>query len=81
MIAFWNRKEVLLATTLQRFNEARGFLKEKGIPYTYRVTSNYPDRLGPFSSTPFNLEYSKLYYVYVHKKDFELASAVIDGKV
>jgi hypothetical protein len=90
LITVFNRKEVFVADTLEKFNEVRGRLSEKGIEYTYHVRSN--GRCGDFGSgqariagisgsAGIDLKYANMYYLYVHKKDFELASAAIGGRV
>ena len=79
MIMFWNQKEVLVSSTLQKFNEARDILSANGINYKYRVVDNTSPsffgssrraRTGTFGE---NMDYSKTYYIYVHKDDYDSA--------
>ncbi|MGG7057821.1 hypothetical protein ACQPUY_07660 [Clostridium nigeriense] len=77
MIMFWNQKEVLVSSDLQRFNEVRDILSANGINYKYRVVDNTSPsffgssrraRTGTFGE---NINYSKTYYIYVHKNDYD----------
>lgn len=79
MIMIWNRKEVFIGSDLKRFNEARNILSANGINYEYRlVDQNSPSlfgasrraRTGTFGE---NVDVSKTYYIYVHKKDYNIA--------
>lgn len=79
MIMLWNQKEVLVSCSLQRFNEVRHILSVKGIKYKYKIVDNTSPsffgasrraRTGTFAE---NMDYSKMYYIYVHKDDYENA--------
>ncbi|MPW25248.1 hypothetical protein GC105_05530 [Alkalibaculum sp. M08DMB] len=79
----WNRKEVFVGCSLQRFNEVCSTLSISGIKYKYNVvdstTSSYfgssnRARAGTFG---INMEYTKTYYLYVHKNDYDNAQALL----
>ena len=82
MITVFNRKEVFVGTSLDRFNEVCSRLSQNSIKYTYRVvdrnSSNFAGgqrgRTGTFGQ---NLSTSKTYYIYVHKKDYDKAIGVV----
>ena len=83
MILMWNRKEVFVGHSLQRFNEARYTLSSNGIKYKYKVVDNTSPsyfgssnraRTGTFG---INMDYSKTYYIYVHKNDYNNASTLL----
>lgn len=79
MIMIWNQKEVFIDSDLQKFNEARDILLANGINYKYKVVDNTSPsffgtsrraRTGTFGE---NINYSKTYYIYVHKNDYDEA--------
>lgn len=78
MIMIWNQREVFMGYSLQKFNEVREILAANRIKSKYRVVYNKSSsrrgRTGTFGE---NMEYSNLYYIYVHKKDYENACAVL----
>ncbi|MFL0268072.1 hypothetical protein [Candidatus Clostridium radicumherbarum] len=82
MIMLWNQKEVFVGYSLQKFNEIRQILSANKIKYKYRLVNNSNDylfssrgaRTGTFGE---NMNYSITYYVYVHKKDYENACAIL----
>jgi hypothetical protein len=82
MIAFWNRKEVFVGFSLERFNEVRQALLVNRIEYEYRLVNHNSAygfgsrraRTGTFGEKE---EYSVTYYVYVHRKDYENACGVL----
>ncbi|MGB4589160.1 MAG: hypothetical protein WBI17_08020 [Clostridiaceae bacterium] len=83
MIMIWNRKEVFVGNSLQRFNEARNKLSSNGIKYVYKVVdstspsyfgSSNRARTGTFG---INMDLAKTYYLYVHKKDYSHAQALL----
>jgi len=81
MILFWNRKEVYMGNSLERFYEARQRLEDNGIKYDYKLVSNNSASLFGSSRSQFgsfgeNLQLSTMYYLYVHKKDYDYACGV-----
>jgi len=76
MIAFWNRHEVFVGLDLARFNEVLDMLTVAGIGYKYRIDNHTPRSVGaPHTSRM--LERSIMYYVYVHRKNAELANSAL----
>ena len=73
MIRFWNRFEVYVGFSLKKFNEIRDILEANDIKYSYSVTNRYshPNRNEGHSN------YSKMYYIYVNKKDKDIALNVV----
>ena len=82
MIMLWNRREVFVGSSMQRFNEIRNMLALDGIKYTYRVVDSTSPYFGSSNrartdSFGVNMNYSKTYYIYVHKRDYENACAIL----
>ena len=82
MIMFWNRREVYMGTSMEVFYNVRQRLEDNGIKYDYRLASNTNPSIfggdGPIMGTfGQNLKYSTTYYLYVHKKNYEYACAVL----
>ena len=65
MILPWNRREIYCGFSLKEFNKVLDVLAAKGIKYIYRT---------PQSGT---IVVNRLYYVYVHKSDKELAQFLV----
>jgi len=80
MIAFWNRREILVTLDMKRFNQVRELLENQGIAYDYRTKSTGTDA-GPWAgnvrakrgSFGEKQAYSLEYHIFVHKKDYEKA--------
>lgn len=76
MIMIWNQKEVFVGDSLQRFNEICYILSNNGIEYKHRIVDKNSSpllgsrraRTGTFGE---NISYSKTYYIYVHKNDYD----------
>lgn len=65
---FWNRVEIYCGYSYQEFIELRNALMDAHLRYDYRfVNHNKKNRFGG------NQKYSTMYYLYVHKKDYEQA--------
>lgn len=81
MIVFWNRKEVFVGNSMQRFNEVRNNLSSNKIKYDYKIIdSTSPNFFGASSRARtgtfgVNMDYTKTYYIYVHKNDYDKAQA------
>lgn len=79
---FWNQKEVFVGNSMQKFSEIRYALSSNKIDYKYNIvnhessmiTGSIRSKAGSFGE---NIDYSNLYYVYVHKKDYEKACAIL----
>ena len=77
MLMFWKYKEVFVGYSMQEFNRIRDILKANNIKDDYRIVnlgSNSRARCGAYGENP---EYARMYYVYVHKSDYEQACALI----
>lgn len=83
MIMIWNRKEVFVGNSLQKFTEVRDTLSSNEIKYKYKVVdstspsyfgSSNRARTGTFGV---NMDYTKTYYIYVHKNDYDNAQALL----
>lgn len=82
MIGFWNRREVFVGQSMEKFSQVRQILSSKGIKYTYKVlnrntsglTGGTRRRTGTFGQS--NMA-QYMYYVYVHRKDYEMAAELL----
>jgi len=82
MIMIWNQKEVFTGYSLQKFNEVRHILAANKIEYKHRLVNNnntylFSSRRARTGTFGENMEYSTTYYIYVHKKDYDNACAVL----
>ena len=77
MIAIWNRKEVYMGYSMVECGEIRSILATNNIKYTYKVINRYAHGRGTRSSFGEKSEFSYMYYVYIHKKDYEWVYSVI----
>lgn len=81
MIVIWNRKEVFVGISSQRFDEVRSILSTNRIEYDYKIVdSTSPSYFGSSSRARMgtygvNMDYTKTYYIYVHKNDYDKAQA------
>ncbi|MCL2568572.1 MAG: hypothetical protein FWE12_03935 [Oscillospiraceae bacterium] len=76
MIAFWNRYEVYAGFDMNRFNQILDLLAAERVKYkfqTVRVGQSARSR----GTTGMNLDHSVQYYIYVHKRDEEVADRLI----
>lgn len=82
MITIFNRKEIYVGNSLIDFNEVRERLSKNSIKYTHRVvdrnSSNFVGgQRGRTGTLRQNLNTSKTYYIYVHKKDYDKAVGLV----
>ncbi len=68
---------------MQKFSEVRNTLAVNHIEYDYKVvdleSTNIARSIRPITgSFGVNPEYTNTYYVYVHKKDYDKACAVLN---
>lgn len=83
MIMIWNRKELFVGNAMQRFNEIRYALAANKIDYTYRiVNSATPTMFGVSNQSRngtfgVNMDYTRTYYLYVNKRDYDKAQGVL----
>lgn len=85
MITFFNRKEIFVGSSIDQFNNVRERLIQNNIKYTYRVMDRNSSNVvgsqrGRTGTLGQDLNISKTYYLYVHKKDYEQAIGLI-GRV
>lgn len=82
MITIWNRKEVFVGYSLQKFNEVRNNLNINNIKYCYKIFNRnspylFGSRRGRIGTFGENMEYENTYYIYVHKKDYDYAMLLL----
>ena len=82
MITVFNRKELIITMEMNRQAQVRDILSQNGIDYTVKTTNPETapilgDRRGYTGSIGINPDYSYEYKIYVHKKDYEKAAALI----
>ena len=73
MITFWNRYEVYMGFDMGKFNAVLDILAMGKIRYKYRLRNNASGIVG----MGVNQSGMSMYYVYVHKKDAEVADMLI----
>ncbi|NCA80162.1 MAG: hypothetical protein EOM76_08265 [Sphingobacteriia bacterium] len=79
----WNRKEVFVGNSLQKFEETRFKLASNGLKYDYKVVdSTSPSYFGSSSRARtgtfgVKMDCTKTYYIYVHKNDYHNAQALL----
>ena len=74
MITVWNRKEVYIGHSMAKFADIRDILAVNQIKYTYRtVSSKNSYRRGVRGSFGERAELSCMYYIYVHRNDYDWA--------
>lgn len=75
----WNRKEVFVGNSFQKFNEISYTLSSNEIPYDYKIVDSTSSssfgasRRARTGSFGLNTNYIKMYYIYVHKRDYSRA--------
>ncbi len=78
MIIIWNQREVFMGNSMQRFSEVRTILDTNKIKYKYKVVSlNQGVTRGRTGTFGENIDYLNTYYIYVHKKDYDNACAIL----
>ena len=75
MIHLFNRKELLLTTSMERQARVRDVLEANGIPCQVRCRSNYSRSRTVMPGMQPDAMYR--YYIYVKKEDYEKAKALI----
>lgn len=86
MITIFNRKELIMTTSMEEQVRVCDILAAKGIDYTIKLInrqspsafSNNRARIGSFGE---NMDYAYEYTIYVHKNDLDEAAAYIHGKI
>lgn len=81
MITFWNRKEVYTGHSMAKCSSIRSILSMNGIKYVCKTVSNHNSRMQPgarsWGSLGEKAEFRYLYYVYVHKMDYDKTCKVL----
>jgi hypothetical protein len=82
MIIFWNQREVFVGNSLQKFNEVRQILVANNIKYKHKLVNNnntylFSSRRARTGTYGENMDYSIMYYIYVHMNDYDNACAVL----
>lgn len=83
MITIFNRREVALTYSMDEQARIRENLSANGIDYKYRVIDITDhdvtvSKRAKAGSLGYNLNYTKEYAIYVHKKDYEAAKSLIE---
>jgi len=82
MIFFLNQKEVFMGYSMKEFSDVRFKLSSSGIKYKIKTVNQSSSTFMGSSRTRsgsygLNQAYNYLYYVYVHKNDYDKALAII----
>ena len=75
MIHFFNRKELLLTSSMERLARVREILAVNNIPYRVRTSSNISRSRGVIPGMRMDLMYQ--YHIYVKRSDYEKAQYFI----
>ena len=75
MIHLFNRKELLLTSSMERQARVRDVLAANKIPYLVRTSSNISRSRGAIPGMRMDLLYQ--YYIYVKRCDYEKAKHLI----
>lgn len=82
MITIFNRREVYMGFSIEKFAEIRNILSDNHTKYDYKLAGQGSSGLfGSRESLGFigeNLIYAYEYHVYVHKNDYDQAIYVIN---
>ncbi|NLK98537.1 MAG: hypothetical protein GX272_10750 [Epulopiscium sp.] len=79
MINIWNRKEIFVGFSVKKFNEILDLLSRNKIQYKYKIINRTHPKLEGMDTNWEDMKYSGVYYIYVHKKDYESARAVLQS--
>lgn len=80
----FNREDVYIGYSIEDLSKVRETLEKEGIKYSHKVVnrsgqlSGRGTRRGASGSYGINMDYEKLYTVYVHRKDFEKAKHLVN---
>ncbi len=80
MITIFNRKEILTTMDAQRFYEITGKLKDANIKYDYKIRNMMGSGQSRVGAIGLNHKFLYQYYLYVHKKDVEIAQYAINKR-
>lgn len=79
---FWNQREIFISNSLENFNRAQHLLQMNNIKYKIKLSSNkspnlFASRAATMGSFGENPKVSTIYYIYVHKNDYDEACYVL----
>lgn len=82
MIFFLNQKEVFMGYSMKDFSDVRFKLSSSGIKYKVKTVNQSSSTMmgsdrARSGSYGLNQAYNYIYYVYVHKMDYEKALSII----
>ena len=75
MIHLFNRKELLMTTSMERQARVRDMLAANDIPYLVRTSSNISRSRGVMPGMRMDIMYQ--YRIYVKRADYEKASSLL----
>jgi len=83
MIKFFNRKELTMVNTMEQQAEIRDLLASHNIRYYIKVNNRFSHgscrgRTGSFG---ISMDAAYEYTFYVYKDDYEIAKAILSGKI
>lgn len=81
MINIFNRKELLITQSVEKYANARDDLKENNIKFLPKIKSVYGVPQRKVGVMQMGKRRVAEYTIYVHEKDFDKALAVIHDKV
>lgn len=81
MITIFNRREVLLTFSMKQQADARSSLASNDIKYIYKVfnTSTHNGSRARTGTYGKDMMMAYEYTIYVHKKDYDRANAIVNG--
>lgn len=77
MITIFNRKELFITNSIERYKNAAGDLKAANIPYTSKVSGAGSRGRAMRGKTGTPVANSNLYVIYVREKDYNRALSAI----
>lgn len=82
MIFFFNQKEVFMGYSMKEFSDIRFKLLTNGIKYKVKTVNQSSSTFLSSSrvrngSYGLNQAYNYLYYIYVHKNDYDKAQSIL----
>lgn len=80
MITICNRKELYIGSSMEDFNEIRKLLTHNEIPYKYKMINREDANRRNFTVFKRDMAVQYIYYIYVHKKDYDKALFLIQTK-
>lgn len=78
MLLFFNSEEVYIGYSMEELYKVRECLAMEHIKYKYKVINTSGHSRGKFGSLGMNMDYIKMYYVYVKRIDYNKAKYLID---